>query len=338
MKSIIFSLLLLTFILVISVLSAEEEDDNDLKISPYKDYHVDIELLTTEESGCTTYVFPGVSLCNFKYTQTIFVDMPPMKHSDKEGADGVNTFITPKIPVTGVTYKYSKSVHLNYHESNETEAIQTSDPGYEEIITYDNTKNPPEMLTQLKFNYYKNYTNPQVFSITMLIEGRIKTINNGSLYQSNNVDKINYEVDEDINVNATDINTIDWYFVSNYTAYEYLQESGYSAIIHFPWKELKRKHINIYPSDYTTYHLNGTMVYHFQQSGDDIAEGKLLGNVHARFVAKYPPCEVMLTPTIAMWVITSSVSALTLLVVIIRGAFKVVETKSRRSGYNPQVD
>lgn len=75
-----FIVALLAMLSLLQIIVLAQED-----IVPFKDYHVDIELLKESQGTCTTYVFPGISYCNFIMNQFITVDMPSLNPSDKKG-------------------------------------------------------------------------------------------------------------------------------------------------------------------------------------------------------------------------------------------------------------
>ncbi|EFC50038.1 predicted protein [Naegleria gruberi] len=316
---------LLGVLALMSIMMAVVLCDDPLPVIPsYKEYQVDLELLKNDNSQCTTYTFPGVSYCNFVYNQFINVDMPPLEPSTKQGADGVQVFVTPKIPVTDIpSYKYLTPKHIDHH-GNETESISSSDPGYEEIITYDNTVEPAVKLSQLKFNYYKNFTNPQRFEISILVMGVIKYVTNTTVSGKEGDARV-------------DINTLTFPIVSNYSI-PYLNESGVVATLHFPYPGLRGANISVAsPTNYNVHHIDKTLTYVFSQSPEEL-EKEPMSALNVRFLAQYPPCDIMETPTIAMWATTGTLTILTLLVVISKGLFQFFQTKSRRDGYNPQTD
>lgn len=192
-----------------------------------------------------------------------------------------------------------------------------------EIITYDNSVYPPVKLSQLKFNYYRNYTNPQRFEISIQVMGMIKYLTNSTVRDSGN---------------RTEINTLEFPLVTNYTV-PFVNESGVVASVHFPYQGLKSSGINIVsPSKYNIFAINGTLIYHFSQSAEEIVTEGAMSPFSVRFLSQYPKCDVMLTPTIAMWATTGTISVLTLLVVSVKGVIQIFQTKSRRDGYNPQSD
>lgn len=241
------------------------------------------------------------------------------------GADGVQSFITPKFPVSSIpSYKYLTPMHINFHNASLKEEILNNDPGYEEIITYDNTVDPPVKLSQLKFNYYKNYTNPQRFEISIQVMGLVKLVTNTTIKPTD--------------VNVTDVNTIDFPLITNYTA-PYLNESGFFATLHFPYVGFRSSKIYVSsPAKYNIHALNQTLVYTFSQSAEELLQNGVLAPLSVRFKATYPPCDIMLTPTITMWATTGTIAVLTILVVTVKGLFQFFQTKSRSSGYNPQTD
>ncbi|KAG2377671.1 hypothetical protein C9374_009187 [Naegleria lovaniensis] len=316
----LFAAVILMMMISIVLVSADD-DNNILNIPPYKEYHVDLEFLQQSQSSCTTYVFPGVAYCNFIFNQYITVDMPPMNPSDKQGSDGVQVFMTPKLPVSSIpSYKYLAPKHMNYHNGTQVENIFDVEP---EIITYDNSVNPPVKLSQLKFNYYKNFTNPQRFEISIQVMGMIKYLTNSTVRDSGN---------------RTEINTLEFPLINNYTV-PFINESGVVASIHFPYQGLKSSGINVVsPSKYKIHAINGTLIYLIEQSAEEILKDGVMSPFSVRFLSQYPQCDVMLTPTIAMWATTGTISVLTLLVVSIKGVIQIFQTKSRRDGYNPQTD
>ena len=148
------------------------ENGNAPTVDQYLSYHVEAQLLKASDQSCTTFVFPGKSLCNLLVTQTFKLDM----NLNDTKSPRVSLY-TPAFPFTNgfQDVEVVNILHINAHNASfqESCAVEGEVNGREA----NGKKNAKWKITFAE----KNYPNPQLFHVILKLVGAVKPSNGSNL-------------------------------------------------------------------------------------------------------------------------------------------------------------
>lgn len=282
----------------LSLQSSELRNDEIYSATPidqYRSYQVETSLLTSGDSLCTTFVFPGKSLCNILITQTYTIDM------QLNGTKGprVTTF-TPAFPLAGgfEDIEIVSASHINFHNTSQDEDCSVDDTvGGKEANGKKNTK------WKISFAE-KNYPNPQLFQVVLKLVGAVRPHNNSNIFS---------------NIKLISDNTL-----------PSIDEVGYKASIFLPYNHTSIHQYSIHPDTYSHIyaHEDGTYTVEYDFSGDLFVQSSKNLTLSMTFPAKYPACLKIRWPSITMWAVSGGLVVFILLCVTFQCAYDQIKKRT----------